>query len=138
MPSVLAFLSVYFTCFTLTALGTNMDAIRVAEIYRDPFLNSALFFAFFMLTDPPTTLARPQDQVVFGAGVALIAATVELVLGTETFLLIGLLIGNAGWAWRRLALTRLAPESHAEVDERESTAMLAVKYRGQTGRRPAR
>jgi Na+-translocating ferredoxin:NAD+ oxidoreductase RnfD subunit len=138
MPSVLAFLGVYFTCFTLTALGTNMDAIRVAEIYRDPFLNSALFFAFFMLTDPPTTPARPQDQVVFGAGVALIAAAVELVLGTETFLLIGLLIGNACWAWRRLALTRLAAGSHTEVDERESTGMSAVRFRGQTGQRPAR
>jgi hypothetical protein len=76
--------------------------------------------------------------VVFGAGVALIAAAVELVLGTETFLLIGLLIGNAGWAWRRLALTRLAAGSHAEVDERKSTGMLAVRYQGQTGRRPAR
>jgi hypothetical protein len=62
LPAVLAFLGCYYLLFTLTAfIG---DPRRVAAIYRAPDLHAALFFAFFMVTDPPTSppkTARPVD-----------------------------------------------------------------------------
>src|SRR4051812_5668877 len=48
---VLVFLATYFALFTATAFATN--ATRVAEIFRSPDLHASLFFAFFILTDPP-------------------------------------------------------------------------------------
>ena len=81
---------------------------HLAQFYRDPFVGAALFFAFFMLTDPPTSPIRPRDQLIFGAGVAALAVTVELTRDTLTYMFVGLLIGNAWWAWRRVAATRMA------------------------------
>ncbi len=106
LPQVLTFLGVYFALLTGMTYLTTAEAMRIAAMYRDPFLNSVLFFAFFMLTDPPTSPARPRDQIVFGAGVALLAVVIELNHDTITYLLLALLAGNACWAWRRVATTR--------------------------------
>ena len=57
IPLVLVFLGLYFTLFTLTAyLG---DPAKVSEIFRAPDLHAVLFFAFFILTDPPTAPPTP-------------------------------------------------------------------------------
>ncbi|MGH2347178.1 MAG: RnfABCDGE type electron transport complex subunit D, partial [Chloroflexota bacterium] len=77
-PQVLTFLGVYFAVITAMAYLHLGDSTRVAALYRDPFLNSVLFFAFFMLTDPPTSPARFKDQVIFGAAVALAAVAIEM------------------------------------------------------------
>jgi len=62
MPLVLAFLGVYFALFTVTAFVTN--PLSVAEIFRTPDLEAALYFAFIILTDPPTSPAKyPPDRV---------------------------------------------------------------------------
>jgi Na+-translocating ferredoxin:NAD+ oxidoreductase RnfD subunit len=106
MPQVFSFLSVYFGLITAMAWLHLGDPIRIASFYRDPFLNSVLFFAFFMLTDPPTSPVRFKDQVIFGSGVALAALAIELHRDTVTYLLLALLPANAWWAWRRLTAKR--------------------------------
>jgi Na+-translocating ferredoxin:NAD+ oxidoreductase RnfD subunit len=99
LPMVLAFLGCYIALFTLVAFVG--DAGRMAEIFRAPDINAALFFAFFMLTDPPTSPARYRDQVMFGVGVAVACVAIYLTLGALYFLPAGLLIGNGWEAWRR-------------------------------------
>ena len=108
LPMVLAFGGTYFLIVTAAAfLG---DAARVAEIFRAPDLHAVLFFAFFMLTDPPTSPTRYRDQVRFGVLVAVASAACFLAFGSVYFLLAGLLVGNLWETWRRLNLLgRAAP-----------------------------
>ena len=82
------------------------DPARVAEVFRVPNLNAALFFAGFMLSDPPTSPARQRDQLVYGGIVAAASAAIYLTLGGVYFLPGGLLVGNAWEAWRRWATGR--------------------------------
>jgi Na+-translocating ferredoxin:NAD+ oxidoreductase RnfD subunit len=100
MPLVLVFLGTYFLLFTVTAfLG---DARWVAEVFRSPDIEAALYFAFIILTDPPTSPAKYPDQIVFG----MIAAVVSYVFfewaGVVYYLLAGVLAGNLWEAWRRV------------------------------------
>lgn len=99
IPLVLVFLGTYFGLFTLTTfLG---DPGKIAEVFRAPDLHAVLFFAFFILTDPPTSPVRYPDQLVCGVLVALVSyATFEWV-GAAYYLLAGVLIGNIWEAWHR-------------------------------------
>jgi Na+-translocating ferredoxin:NAD+ oxidoreductase RnfD subunit len=97
-PQVLAFLASYFLLFTLVSLG---NPAAVAEMFRDPYAQSALFLAFFMLTDPPTSPSRYVDQVWFGVLAAVICVATELVGLGEAYLLLGVLVANAALAVRR-------------------------------------
>ncbi len=99
MPAVLAFLGVYYALFTITAFGSDPSA--VAELYRAPDLHAALFFAFFMVTDPPTSPPKARDQVVFGVITAFVSYAVFELVGAAYFLLAGLLVANVWEAWRR-------------------------------------
>src|SRR5678815_5340878 len=69
LPLALVFLGLYFALFTATAFFG--DAERVAEIFRAPDLQAVLFFAFFILTDPPTSPTKYADQFVCGIVVAI-------------------------------------------------------------------
>ena len=53
MPLVLVFLGAYFVLFTATAF-VGAPAARGRD-FRTPDAQAALFFAFFILTDPPTS-----------------------------------------------------------------------------------
>lgn len=98
-PLVLAFLGTWFLLATGVAyLG---DPAGVAELYRAPDLNAALFFAFFMLTDPPTSPPKHRDQVGFGVGTALVGFGVYQFVGAVYFLLAGVLAANVWEGWRR-------------------------------------
>jgi Na+-translocating ferredoxin:NAD+ oxidoreductase RnfD subunit len=97
-PLVLAFLGVYFGLFTVMAF---VDPLRVSEMFRAPFVQAALFLAFFMLTDPPTSPSRYVDQVWIGALVALASGLAQLWGAGQSYLLIGLLAGNLALALRR-------------------------------------
>ena len=61
-------------------------------MFREPFLQAALFLAFFMLTDPPTSPNRYGDQVWFGVLAALSAGAAQLLGAGQVFLLIGVLV----------------------------------------------
>jgi Na+-translocating ferredoxin:NAD+ oxidoreductase RnfD subunit len=99
MPLVLVFLGTYFTLFTATAYVS--DPRWVAEIYRAPDLQAALYFAFIILTDPPTSPAKYPDQIIFGIMAAVVAFLTFEWAGVVYFLLAGVLVGNVWEAWRR-------------------------------------
>lgn len=99
-PLVLTFLASYFAFFTL---GSVFNPHAVTEMFREPFLQAALFFAFFMLTDPPTSPNRYADQVWFGALAAVTAGVAQLVGAGQVYLLIGVLVPNAVLAIVRYA-----------------------------------
>jgi len=100
MPLVLAFLGTYFLLFTITAYVS--DPRWVAEIYRAPDLEAVLFFAFIILTDPPTSPAKYPDQLVCGALVAVVSYAFFEWAGVVYYLLAGALAGNVWEAWRRV------------------------------------
>jgi Na+-translocating ferredoxin:NAD+ oxidoreductase RnfD subunit len=99
-PLVLTFLATYFSFFSLASLGNPSG---VAEMFREPFLQAALFLAFFMLTDPPTSPNRYLDQVWFGALAAVSAGVAQLIGIGQTYLLVGVLVANAVLALVRYA-----------------------------------
>lgn len=106
LPLVLSFSGIYFACFSVVAFvapGT------VAEMFRQPFLQAALYLGFFMLTDPPTSPNRYVDQVWFGAVAALIACAAQLLGAGQTYLLLGVLGANVCLLVRRWWLRRSVP-----------------------------
>lgn len=119
-PLVLTFLIGYFTFFTVASVP---NPTGVAEMFRQPFLQAALFLAFFMLTDPPTSPNRYADQVWFGLLAALVAGGAQLLGAGQTFLLLGVLAANAVLAVVRFARRR------AEAPARTATStVLASPY----------
>jgi Na+-translocating ferredoxin:NAD+ oxidoreductase RnfD subunit len=109
LPLVLAFLGGYYLLFTVAAfLG---DPKQVAEIFRTPDLQAVLFFAFFILTDPPTSPVKYPDQLMCGAIVAAASYAVFELVGAAYYLLAGVLVGNVWEAWRRAHLRTGSPSS---------------------------
>jgi Na+-translocating ferredoxin:NAD+ oxidoreductase RnfD subunit len=104
MPLVVAFLGIYFALFTIAAFVA--DPAWVAEVFRAPDLQAVLFFAFFILTDPPTSPVRYPDQVAFAAIVATVSFAIFEASGAVVYLLAGVLAGNAWESWRRVTLHR--------------------------------
>jgi Na+-translocating ferredoxin:NAD+ oxidoreductase RnfD subunit len=101
MPLVVSFLGAYYLLVTITAF-VGAPA-QVAELYRTPDLQAVLFFAFFMLTDPPTSPPKQKDQLVFGAITAAASYAAFELVGAAYFLLAGLLVANVWEARRRKA-----------------------------------
>jgi enediyne biosynthesis protein E5 len=101
LPLILAFVAMYLAIFTASTF--LFDPSQVAEIFRSPDINMLLFFAFFMLDDPPTSPVRYPDQIRFGLIVAVTSFCIFIAAGAVWFLLAGLLIGNAWEAWRRVS-----------------------------------
>lgn len=99
VPLVIAFLGAYFLLFTLSAVFG--DPRIVAEIFRSPDVNAALFFAFFILSDPPTSPIKYRDQIICGVIVAVASYAIFQLLGAAHYVLSGVLIGNVWEAWRR-------------------------------------
>lgn len=99
VPMVLIFLGAYFLLFTVTSYAG--DPANAAEIFRTPDFQSVLFFAFFILTDPPTSPVSYRDQMICGAMVAVASYAVFELVGAAHFLLAGVLVGNIWEAWRR-------------------------------------
>ncbi len=103
LPLVLTFLGAYFTLFT--AGSFFLDPGSVAEIFRTPDLQAALFFAVFMVDDPPTCPARYRDQVEFGVIAAVVSYVLFVSNGVIYYLPAGLLVAN-GWESARRVLAR--------------------------------
>ncbi|MBV9581207.1 MAG: RnfABCDGE type electron transport complex subunit D [Chloroflexi bacterium] len=95
---VLAFLATYFAAFAAVSL---LNAASVTEMFRTPFVQSALFLAFFMLTDPPTSPNRLVDQVWYGVIAGVVAVVCQLLGAGQVYLLLGVLAANVWLAVRR-------------------------------------
>jgi Na+-translocating ferredoxin:NAD+ oxidoreductase RnfD subunit len=98
LPLVFSFAAVYFSLFGLASIA---NPAAVAEMFRDPFVQSALFLALFMLSDPPTSPNRYPDQVWFGVVAAATAVLAQLLGAGQIFLLLGVLAANAWLVGRR-------------------------------------
>ena len=105
-PMALSFLGTLYGVFTLLAIG---NPTAVAELFRAPFVQSSLFLAFFMLTDPPTSPGKASDQWWMGALAGLVAAVAQLVGVGQTYLLVGLLSVNVALMVRRWLEDRRRP-----------------------------
>ena len=99
MPLVLAFFGAYYLLFTVTAFVS--DPAWVSEVFRTPDLQAVLFFAFFILTDPPTSPVKYPDQIVLAVIVAVASYAIFEWMGAAYYLLAGVLVGNVWEAWRR-------------------------------------
>jgi Na+-translocating ferredoxin:NAD+ oxidoreductase RnfD subunit len=99
VPMVLAFLGAYFLLFTVTAFVS--DPAKLAEIFRAPDLQASLYFAFFILTDPPTSPTKYRHQVICAVLVACVGYAVFEWTGAAHYLLSGVLAGNVWEAVRR-------------------------------------
>ncbi|MFN7984355.1 MAG: RnfABCDGE type electron transport complex subunit D [Vicinamibacterales bacterium] len=99
-----AFLAGYFTCFSLSTF--LVDPRDVAEIFVAPDVLATVFLAGFMVTDPPTSPARDQAQMLNGIVVAAASAVIFLVTGAAHYQVSGLLCGNLIEAGRRTLLAR--------------------------------
>jgi Na+-translocating ferredoxin:NAD+ oxidoreductase RnfD subunit len=126
MPLVLVFLGVYFLLFTLTTFVGDPQGL--AEIYRAPDLHAVLFFAFFILTDPPTSSVKYPDQIVCGIIVAVASYAFFEVVGASYYLLAGVLVGNVWEAWRRWNSSR-----RRATDREASAAEQFVRRLGNAG-----
>ena len=115
LPLVLTFGGVTYALFTVASLSVDHETrIRLAEMFRQPFLQATLFLAFVMLSDPPTAPGGYVDQVWVG-GLAGVASVVAQLLGAgQAYLLVGLLVGNLALAvrleYRRRALAEAAAQ----------------------------
>jgi Na+-translocating ferredoxin:NAD+ oxidoreductase RnfD subunit len=107
IPLVMAFLGVYFVLFTGTAFAGQPR--QVAEIYRTPDIQAALYFAFFILTDPPTSPVRHGKQIACGVIVAIASYACFEVIGAADYLLAGVLVGNIWEAWNRVTSAASRP-----------------------------
>lgn len=99
-PQVLSFLGIYFLIVLIMGI---LGIENAGDILRVPYINSTLFLAFFMLTDPPTSGGKYKDQVKFGIITAVASIASYMILGGLTFLLVGILIANG---WRALKVSR--------------------------------
>ncbi|WCN36266.1 RnfABCDGE type electron transport complex subunit D [Aneurinibacillus uraniidurans] len=90
-PQVFSF---FATLFVLLFLMGQLHIGDAPDALRPPFINAALFFGFFMLTDPPTSPATYKKQVIFGCLVALSGTIIYGLFGGLTYLFIGLFVGN--------------------------------------------
>lgn len=100
LPSIVAFLGVYFAAFTIDAFMG--DPTQVWEVFRTPDLEAVLYLALFMVTDPPTSPPKAREQVIYGTVAALISVATYLTIGGAYFLLTGVLAANVWEAQRRV------------------------------------
>ncbi|MHB1683016.1 MAG: RnfABCDGE type electron transport complex subunit D [Bacilli bacterium] len=95
-PQVASFLGAYFALLLAMAIfHLGLPSDTPGDALRAPFVNSALYLAFFMVTDPPTSPAPYRQQVMFGMIVAVVGTLIFATSGGLAYLLVGLLVGNA-------------------------------------------
>lgn len=97
-PQVFSFLGTFIALLFLMGIFHVGGA---ADAFRPPFINAAIFFALFMLTDPPTSPAKYKNQILFGFISAVSAVIVYGMFGGLTYLFIGLLMGNLYSYWNK-------------------------------------
>ncbi|QWU16133.1 NQR2, RnfD, RnfE family [Paenibacillus sophorae] len=103
--------------FALLVIMGYYDIGNISSAFRPPFINAALFFGFFMLTDPPTSPAKVKDQIIFGLLVAAAAAIIYGFFGGLTYLFIGLLLGNLYQLVKARASLNVSKKVRAKLDK---------------------
>jgi Na+-translocating ferredoxin:NAD+ oxidoreductase RnfD subunit len=96
LPLVLMFSGVYVALWTAGSYLPLVQTQTAAEMFRPPFLQAGLFFALYMLTDPPTSPNLYPQQLWFGA-VAAVGAFVATLSGAGQLYLLAALLGANGW-----------------------------------------
>jgi Na+-translocating ferredoxin:NAD+ oxidoreductase RnfD subunit len=110
-PQVFSFLGTFFVILFLMG---HFNVGEASDALRPPFINAALFFGFFMLTDPPTSPAKVKDQIIFGILTAIAGTVVYGLFGGLIYFFIGLLIGNLYYVLKtRSSLNIRKPQHHA-------------------------
>jgi Na+-translocating ferredoxin:NAD+ oxidoreductase RnfD subunit len=102
LPLVLTFLGSYVGLWTAASFFPAVDGQLAAEMLRPPFIQAALFLAFFMLTDPPTSPNRYAEQVWYGAIAGAAAVAASLLGGGQLYLLYATAAVNLWLAGQRL------------------------------------
>ena len=102
----------------------------MVEVFRAPDLQAALFFAFFILTDPPTSPVKYRDQIICALIVAAVSYAVFEWIGAAHYLLAGVLVGNVWEAWSRIRIARRRHRGRREAAARPSTALTPKGARG--------
>ncbi|RTE10944.1 RnfABCDGE type electron transport complex subunit D [Paenibacillus whitsoniae] len=90
-PMVFSYLGTTFVLLLIMGIVHFGDA---SDAFRSPFINATLFFALFMLTDPPTTPAKEKEQYIFGFLCSAVGVIIYGIFGGLMYLFIPLLIGN--------------------------------------------
>lgn len=124
LPAALAFLGAYTVMFTAASFGVAPG--YVGDIFRTPFLHMALFFAFFMVTDPPTSPVTFGEQIWFGVAVATVSYLTYMATRGLYFLLVGVLVGNALYAVWRTVRRQIQRGSQAQAAPAAQPARVAV------------
>jgi Na+-transporting NADH:ubiquinone oxidoreductase subunit NqrB len=110
-PQVLAFLGTYFSLLLMMGIfHLGLPSDTPGDALRIPFVNSAVFLAFFMLTDPPTSPAKYKQQVYFGVISAVFSILIFALQGGLAYLFVGLLLANGWrvWAMRKPQFVRVS------------------------------
>jgi len=110
LPAALGFLATYYTVFLVVGLITPDKA---TEAFRSPISNAVLFFALFMLSDPPTAPVTANDQLAYGVVAAAGAAALELTVHDQSFLITALIAANVLAATARALRHQATPRPRA-------------------------
>ncbi|MGG1396871.1 RnfABCDGE type electron transport complex subunit D [Bacillus salipaludis] len=114
-PQVFSFLGTFFILLLILGLTSKGDA---ADALRPPFINATLFFAFFMLTDPPTSPAKYKQQTFFGVLAAVSGIIIYGLFGGLTYLFIGLFAGNFYNYWNKRFISKASAMRHVSKTQR--------------------
>ncbi len=121
-PQTLAFMGTYLLgVLAMAYFHLGLASATPADALREPFINSALFLGFFMLTDPPTSPGTTPAQVVFAVITGMVSVGMFMVFGGLTYLLVGLLAGNVFSA--ALAWTKAPAKRTPKLDTPESASV---------------
>ena len=117
-PQVTAFLGAYFfLLLAMAVLHIGLPSDTPGAALRPPFVNTALYLAFFMLTDPPTSPAAYRQQILFGLIAAAVGTAIFATSGGLAYLLVGLLTANL-WktVWQLATKGRATSSADASAD----------------------
>ncbi|WP_127495530.1 RnfABCDGE type electron transport complex subunit D [Paenibacillus glycanilyticus] len=114
-----------FTFFMITfAMVLAMELLHSGDAFdalRPPFINATLFFGCFMLTDPPTSPAKPTGQIIFGILAAVVGTIVYGIYGGLMYLFIGLFVGNLYHLLQTRFSSKVTTKSRKEPRQRGMT-----------------
>ncbi len=118
-PQAFTFMATYLLRVPAMAyFHLGLASATPADALSEPFINSALFVGFFMVTDPPTSPGTTPEQVVFSIITDIVSVGIFITFGGLTYLLVGLWAGNAFTA----ALTQMKKSTEVETPNRASAS----------------